>query len=78
MAFLKEGRAKVAAQHAERAREEGRSVLVFLLNVPMGTAEGTPISGVAEQIEAIEAQGWFLASLDGFNAKSMVALFRRR
>jgi hypothetical protein len=78
MAFLKEARAKVAAQHAARAREEGRTVLVFLVNVPLGTAEGTPVSGVAEQIEAVEAQGWYLASLNGFNAKSMVALFRRQ
>lgn len=77
MGWLKEGRAKVAAQHAARSRDEGHKALVFLVNVPAGTAEGTPVSGVAEQIEAVEAEGWYLASLNGFNAKSMIALFRR-
>jgi hypothetical protein len=77
MPWLKEARAEVAAKHAKRAAEEGRRVLVFLINVPTGSAEGTPVSGVAEQIEAVEDQGWQLASLGAFSAKSMIALFRR-
>jgi hypothetical protein len=35
------------------------------------------VSGVAEQIEAIEAEGWHLTSLGAKDAGSMIALFRR-
>jgi hypothetical protein len=60
MGFLKEARASMAAKHAQRAIEEGHKVFVFNMNMPTGKAEGTPVSGVAEQIEAIETVGWRL------------------
>jgi hypothetical protein len=75
--LLKDSRAKTAAHHANRAAAEGHTVLVFLINVPRNAIEGQPISGVAEQIEAVEAEGWRLASLNAKDAGSMVALFRR-
>jgi len=77
MAFLKNMKADIAAKHAARAAGEGRTVLVFLVDVPKAAGEGQPVSGVAEQIEAIEAAGWRLDSLGARDAGSMIALFRR-
>jgi hypothetical protein len=77
MPFIKDMKADTAAKHARRAAEEGRTVLVFLVDVPRAAGEGKPVSGVAEQIEAVEAQGWQLQSLGARDAGSMIALFRR-
>ena len=77
MGWMKDAKAELAAKHAKRAAEEGHKVLVFLINVPSSAVQGTPVSGVAEQIEAVEDQGWALASLSAKDAKSMLALFRR-
>lgn len=77
MGWIKEAKANVAGNHAARARDEGRQVLVFLVDVPRSASQGSPISGVAEQIEAVEAEGWRLDHLAAKDAGSMVALFRR-
>jgi hypothetical protein len=77
MGIFKDAKAKVAGDHARRSAEEGHAVLVFLINVPRTTPEGTPVSGVAEQIESVEAEGWRLQSLSAKDAGSMIALFRR-
>lgn len=50
------------SSNAARARDEGRSVFIVQLR---GAASHSPrlssvVPGVAEQIEAIEAQGWRL------------------
>jgi hypothetical protein len=75
--FLTDAKAQQAAKHATRAATEGRTVFVLLVNVPKLAAEGQPVSGVAEQVEAVEAAGWRLHSLSARDAGSMVALFRR-
>lgn len=76
MGFLKEAKATIAAKHATRALEEGRSVLLFNMDVPRNKVEGTPVSGVAEQIEAIEAVGWYLDRMSFSDGGYF--LFRRR
>lgn len=76
MAVFKQAKAELAGQHAARAAAEGRTVLVFKIDLPRTAVEGTPISGVAEQIEAVEAQGWRLERLGSLGDHG-IALFRR-
>jgi hypothetical protein len=75
MGWLKDARSSVAAKHAARALEEGRTVLLFNMNIPRTKVEGTPVSGVAEQIEAIESVGWRLDKMSF--SDSGYFLFRR-
>jgi hypothetical protein len=74
----KDAKAEQTAKHATRALEEGRQILVFSLNLPAGMPEGAPISGVAEQIEAIEAVGWRFYQMFSGEKRTMVAVFRPR
>jgi hypothetical protein len=82
MGFLKQAKANVVAQDAERAAREGRTVFTPRLNTPM-THHG--MSGVvpdwAEMIEAIEAHGWVLHSwsvgTDSKDRPEAYPLFRR-
>ena len=76
MAFMKQAKATMAGQHAARARDEGHIVLMFRVDMPRNSIEGTPVSGIAEQIEAVEAQGWRLDRLGSLGDHG-VALFRR-
>lgn len=73
---FKDAKAQQTAKHATRALEEGRNILVFSINLPSVMPEGAPISGVAEQIEAIEATGWRLVDMFAGDKRAMVAIFR--
>lgn len=75
MGMFKEGKAELAAKHASRALQEGHRVLVFRIDIPRNTIEGTPVSGVAEQIEAIEGQGWVLDRIGDLNGIG-IAVFK--
>lgn len=77
MGIIKQAKANIAGQHAARARDEGRTVLVFRVDMPRNSIEGTPISGIAEQIEAVEREGWQLDRLGSLGDHG-VALFRFR
>lgn len=76
MPFIKQAKANVATQHAQRAREEGHSTLVIRMDVPRNTIEGHPISGLAEQIEAVEACGWELKWLSFLSDGKGIATYR--
>ncbi|MGW7424415.1 hypothetical protein ACWGJB_31040 [Streptomyces sp. NPDC054813] len=61
MGFIKDAKAKSIAEQAARAIAEGR--LVFACRVNEGGWNdnwGGSLSGVAEQIEAVESTGWLL------------------
>ncbi len=77
MGTFRDTKAELSAKHARQAAEEGRTVMVLRLDVPRTTVEGAPISGMAEQIEAVEREGWRLHSLAATDAGSMAAVFRR-
>lgn len=74
--MLKHGWAQVAAQDAQRAAEQDRRV--FLLRVPkaFGDAGHGSVSGAAEQVEAVEAQGWRLEQM-AVDRETGYFLFRR-
>ena len=76
MGSWKDAKAEQTAKHATRARDEGRTIFVYSVNLPTAMREGEPISGVAEQIEAIEAAGWRFYQMFAGDKRAMVAVFR--
>lgn len=61
MGWLKDAKANVMRGEAERAISEGRRVFVCRINQGVMQSNWSgPLSGVAEQIEAIEELGWVL------------------
>lgn len=83
MGFVKDAKANAAANHAARARDEGRTVLLYRQDVGIASSGFSgPVSGVAEVIEAIEGQGWALYQM-AFDEKQsrhggVLLLFRPR
>ena len=74
-------KANIAASHATRAIQEGRTILVYRYDVP-ATSSGFsgPVSGAAEVIESIE-RGWRLGDVTYGEKQSrngaLILLFRR-
>lgn len=59
--FLKDAKANSLGQQAARAAGEGRQVFACRVNEGgWNDSWGGSLSGVAEQIEAVEAAGWVL------------------
>jgi hypothetical protein len=59
--WIKDVKVNAITEHAQRAISEGRSV--FVCRVNQGALQSNwsgPLSGVAEQIEAVESLGWQL------------------
>jgi hypothetical protein len=67
--------ADLADQHSRRAAEEGHGVFVWAAgqNVDL---DSHPVKGMAEQIEAIEKNGWRLEHMT-FTPQHGYLLFRR-
>jgi len=64
MGWIKDAKADMIAKAANRARAEGRAVFLARINNPAADSQASgPMSGVAEQIEAVEAQGWVLQQM---------------
>lgn len=79
MGFMKDAKAQMVSKEAARALGEGRSVFVARLEggALSRNVSGT-VSGVAEMIESIEAEGWRLEHLSsaGSDNSHMLAMFR--
>ncbi|WP_020118821.1 hypothetical protein [Streptomyces canus] len=61
MGFIKDAKAKSIAEQAARAISEGRQVFACRVNEGGWNDNwGGSLSGVAEQIEAVESAGWRL------------------
>lgn len=59
MGFINNLKADTLSKDAARARDEGRMTFMARINVPVINAGfSTSVSGAAEMIEAIEAEGW--------------------
>ncbi|MGW6142160.1 hypothetical protein [Streptomyces sp. NPDC055140] len=86
MGFINNAKANEATRVAAEAYTNGRQVLAFKIIEASSTSRSTGVmSGVGEQIEAIEAQGWTLDRMAGAEGKAltgeraaMLCLFRRR
>ncbi|MFI6862634.1 hypothetical protein ACIBKZ_22525 [Streptomyces sp. NPDC050421] len=86
MGFINNAKAETATRAAAEAYAAGRYVLTFKIIEANSTSRSTGImTGVGEQIEAIEAQGWTLTNMTAAEGKALsgertalVCLFRRR
>jgi hypothetical protein len=85
MGWINDGMANEAARCARKAVEDGERVLVYkFLEASGGSRLTGPMSGIGGQIEAVEAEGWQLATMTAAEGKSLtgqrvalVCLFRR-
>lgn len=86
MGFINNAKAGKATDEARKAYTDGRSVLVYkIIEANKSSMSTAPMTGVGEQIEAIEAEGWALANMAAAESKTLggeriglVCLFRRR
>jgi hypothetical protein len=86
MGFINNAKARGATDEARKAYTEGRSVLVYkFIEANKTSATTAPMSGIGEQIEAVEAEGWTLANMAAAESKTLsgeraavICLFRRR
>lgn len=86
MGFINQAKADTAATVARKAYEDGRHVLTFKIIEANTTHRATGLmTGIGDQIEAIEAQGWTLANMCAAEGKALtgdrsalICLFRRR
>jgi len=86
MGFLNDAKAATAEQAARKAYEDGRMALTFKIIEANASHRATGLmTGVGEQIEAIERQGWTLTNMaaaegDALTGErtALVCLFRRR
>ncbi|MER5882704.1 hypothetical protein ABT160_02630 [Streptomyces sp. NPDC001941] len=86
MGFINDAKAETAKRDAAKAHAAGYRTLVFKIIEANSTSRSTGImTGVGEQIDAIEAQGWTLDTMTAAEGKALggervalVCLFRRR
>ncbi|GAA4684607.1 hypothetical protein [Streptomyces youssoufiensis] len=86
MGWINDAKADTATKAAAEAYAQGRYTLVFKIIEANSTHRMTGVmTGVGEQIEAIEAQGWALANMCAAEGKALsgdrsalICLFRRR
>lgn len=82
MGFLKDAKAESIGKQAARAAQEGRAVFACRVNEGgWNDSYAGSLSGVAESIEAVEAQGWRLEHSSALPGKgqnvSLFLVFRR-
>ncbi|MFE1748993.1 hypothetical protein ACFW88_00305 [Streptomyces anandii] len=85
MGFINDAKAQTAGVEARKARERGQSVLVYkFIEANTNSKSTAPMTGMAEQIQAVEEQGWMLSSMAAAEGKALtgervalVCLFRR-
>ena len=84
MGFINDAKANVAGDAARKAREKGQRVLVYkFIEANTNSKSTAPMTGMAEQIQAVEDQGWRLDHMTAAEGKAMtgervalVCLFR--
>ncbi|MGW4730552.1 hypothetical protein ACWEQC_15520 [Streptomyces shenzhenensis] len=84
MGFINNAKASMATDAAIRARENGQTVLVYkFIEAHTASKSTAPMQGMAEQIQAIEAEGWYLDHMAATEGKALtgervaiVCLFR--
>ncbi|MCM1941759.1 hypothetical protein NC239_26530 [Streptomyces sp. G3] len=84
MGFINDAKANVAAAEARKARERGQVVLVYkFIEANTNSKSTAPMTGMADQIQAVEQQGWRLEQMAAAEGKALtgervalVCLFR--
>ncbi|MFG2109831.1 hypothetical protein [Micromonospora chersina] len=86
MGWLNNAKASEAGKHAREAVAKGDTILVYkFIEANTNSRITAPMTGMAEQIQAIEAEGWTLANMAvgegkalGGERVALICLFRRR
>ncbi|MFI9569317.1 hypothetical protein [Streptomyces rishiriensis] len=84
MGFINNAEASIATDAARKARATGQSILVYkFIEANTASKSTAPIQGMAEQIQAVEAEGWRLDQMAAAEGKALtgervalVCLFR--
>ncbi|WHX19815.1 hypothetical protein QFW82_23590 [Streptomyces malaysiensis subsp. malaysiensis] len=85
MGWINNAKGDGASRHAREAIQAGNSVLVYkFIEANTNSRATAPMTGMAEQIQAIEAEGWRLDKMAAAEGKALsgervalVCLFRR-
>ncbi|MCZ4099855.1 hypothetical protein [Streptomyces sp. H39-C1] len=85
MGWINDSKAVEAAKRAREAALKGDSVLVYkFIEANTNSKATAPMTGMADQIQAVESEGWALANMAAGEGKAMggerialICLFRR-
>ena len=85
MGFLNDNKAAEAGKRAREARDNGDAVLVYKFIEAITNSKVTaPMTGMSNQIQAVEAEGWALVNMASAEGKAvtgervaLICLFRR-
>jgi hypothetical protein len=85
MGFINNAKAEGAGKRAREARDKGDTVLVYkFIEANTNSKATAPMTGMADQIQAVESEGWALSNMAAAEGKaltgervSLVCLFRR-
>lgn len=85
MGWVNDAKANVAAGEARKAIENGQTVLVYkFIEANTNSRSTAPMTGIADQIQAVESQGWVMYNMAVGEGKALsservavVCLFRR-
>ncbi|MFJ5534711.1 hypothetical protein [Streptomyces sp. NPDC093261] len=85
MGFINDGKAAEACKRARQARDNGDTVLVYkFIEANTNSRATAPMTGMADQIQAVERGGWMPANMAAAEGKALtgervalVCLFRR-
>lgn len=86
MGFMNDAKAQEAGKRAREAYTKGDYVLVYkFIEANTNSKATAPMTGIADQIQAVESQGWMLQNMAAAEGKALtgerialVCLFRRR
>lgn len=72
MGFINDAKAQTAGSEAHKARERGQSILVYkFIEANLNSKATAPMAGMADQIAAVEQQGWRLDQMAASEGKAM-------
>lgn len=86
MGFINDAKAQEAGNRARQAYDNGDYVLVYkFIEANTNSKATAPMTGMANQIQAVESNGWMLANMAAAEGKALtgervalICLFRRR
>lgn len=86
MGFINDAKAQEAGKRAREAYDNGDYVLVYkFIEANTNSKATAPMTGMSNQIQAVESNGWALSNMAAAEGKTMtgervalICLFRRR
>ncbi|MEU0102405.1 hypothetical protein [Streptomyces sp. NPDC006267] len=86
MGFMNDAKAQEAGKRAREAYAKGDYVLIYkFIEANTNSKATAPMTGIADQIQAVESAGWMLQNMAAAEGKALtgerialICLFRRR